>query len=98
MLCIFFSSRRRHTRCSRDWSSDVCSSDLYKRAKKAGLPPGSLVYTGEKVDEKVSISIIDYDEHDFHEREITTFDKCLLMKDKPAVPWIKGAGIQAVEH
>src|SRR2546422_1712132 len=27
-LCFFFSSRRRHTRCSRDWSSDVCSSDL----------------------------------------------------------------------
>src|SRR5256884_2734000 len=25
---VFFSSRRRHTRCSRDWSSDVCSSDL----------------------------------------------------------------------
>src|SRR2546429_4512733 len=27
-LWFFFSSRRRHTRCSRDWSSDVCSSDL----------------------------------------------------------------------
>src|SRR5690606_40623128 len=27
-LCFFFSSRRRHTRFSRDWSSDVCSSDL----------------------------------------------------------------------
>src|SRR5690554_7137705 len=25
---FFFSSRRRHTRCGRDWSSDVCSSDL----------------------------------------------------------------------
>src|SRR5436309_8517113 len=25
---FFFSSRRRHTRFSRDWSSDVCSSDL----------------------------------------------------------------------
>src|SRR5205809_2523159 len=25
---FFFSSRRRHTRCSREWSSDVCSSDL----------------------------------------------------------------------
>src|SRR5205809_343758 len=25
---FFFSIRRRHTRCSRDWSSDVCSSDL----------------------------------------------------------------------
>src|SRR2546422_3306156 len=27
-IVFFFSSRRRHTRCSRDWSSDVCSSDL----------------------------------------------------------------------
>src|SRR5699024_11222002 len=26
---FFFSSRRRHTRSKRDWSSDVCSSDLY---------------------------------------------------------------------
>src|SRR2546422_8463918 len=28
LFVFFFSSRRRHTRCSRDWSSDVCSSDL----------------------------------------------------------------------
>src|SRR5436305_13524369 len=28
MYVFFFSSRRRHTRCGRDWSSDVCSSDL----------------------------------------------------------------------
>src|ERR1039458_2696985 len=36
--CIFFSSRRRHTRCLSDWSSDVCSSDLmlWKRASPAG--------------------------------------------------------------
>src|SRR2546422_8324476 len=34
---FFFSSRRRHTRCSRDWSSDVCSSDLV--AIKGPLPP-----------------------------------------------------------
>src|SRR5690606_40934192 len=27
-VIFFFSSRRRHTRFSRDWSSDVCSSDL----------------------------------------------------------------------
>src|SRR5215212_10954584 len=29
---FFFSSRRRHTRCLSDWSSDVCSSDLDVRA------------------------------------------------------------------
>src|SRR3989442_5527247 len=27
---FFFTSRRRHTRCGRDWSSDVCSSDLHE--------------------------------------------------------------------
>src|SRR2546422_10704631 len=38
MFCFFFfSSRRRHTRCSRDWSSDVCSSDL-KAHPAAGMP------------------------------------------------------------
>src|SRR5690606_39792337 len=31
---FFFSSRRRHTRFSRDWSSDVCSSDLYPKGIK----------------------------------------------------------------
>src|SRR5947209_5165793 len=30
--CFFFSSRRRHTRYWRDWSSDVCSSDLIEYA------------------------------------------------------------------
>src|SRR3712207_2853590 len=35
LVFFFFSSRRRHTRYWRDWSSDVCSSDLYEdRAKK----------------------------------------------------------------
>src|SRR5207245_2991738 len=29
IIIFFFSSRRRHTRCYRDWSSDVCSSDLF---------------------------------------------------------------------
>src|SRR3712207_7903409 len=34
---FFFSSRRRHTRYWRDWSSDVCSSDLGPGAAPAGL-------------------------------------------------------------
>src|SRR5690606_40656625 len=32
--CCFFSSRRRHTRFSRDWSSDVCSSDLVSGSRR----------------------------------------------------------------
>src|SRR3989440_11081145 len=34
-LSFFFSSRRRHTRSDRDWSSDVCSSDLPARVRVA---------------------------------------------------------------
>src|SRR5262245_66158958 len=36
---FFFSSRRRHTRCLSDWSSDVCSSDL--QASGGALRAGS---------------------------------------------------------
>src|SRR5205814_7543392 len=32
---LFFSSRRRHTRCLSDWSSDVCSSDLILRVGRS---------------------------------------------------------------
>src|SRR5690606_11101985 len=35
---FFFSSRRRHTRFSRDWSSDVCSSDLTLEFQTIGIP------------------------------------------------------------
>src|SRR5690554_7317677 len=46
LFCVlyffFFSSRRRHTRCGRDWSSDVCSSDLKGLAK----PVQNLVTVG----------------------------------------------------
>src|SRR6266536_4921771 len=38
---FFFSSRRRHTRSTRDWSSDVCSSDLGTR-----FPSNSLAEAG----------------------------------------------------
>src|SRR5438105_12783379 len=37
---FFFSSRRRHTRSTRDWSSDVCSSDLRKKVKKTRAREG----------------------------------------------------------
>src|SRR5439155_8438249 len=36
---FFFSSRRRHTRWPRDWSSDVCSSDLDEAERRDSDPP-----------------------------------------------------------
>src|SRR5699024_12083279 len=37
LFIFFFSSRRRHTRSKRDWSSDVCSSDLQRTGSCALL-------------------------------------------------------------
>src|SRR5690625_7499901 len=48
MLHFFFSSRRRHTRWPRDWSSDVCSSDLIRarvdlRERVVSFPPQPVI-------------------------------------------------------
>src|SRR5436305_14972049 len=43
---FFFSSRRRHTRCGRDWSSDVCSSDLDDLVACPVWVPGRLYIAG----------------------------------------------------
>src|SRR5271169_326901 len=41
IVMFFFSSRRRHTRCYRDWSSDVCSSDLPDQVTWTSFAPGT---------------------------------------------------------
>src|SRR5437868_15218096 len=46
MFVFFFSSRRRHTRSKRDWSSDVCSSDLQPGASRDAGTAGGEVRDG----------------------------------------------------
>src|SRR3712207_9594455 len=46
LLLFFFSSRRRHTRYWRDWSSDVCSSDLPLSVGGAGAGAGAGIEGG----------------------------------------------------
>jgi magnesium transporter len=65
--------------------------------KKVGLPPGTPVYSGEKKEEPIKISIIDYDETQFQEKEISQFEECLKFKDSPSVTWINVDGIHDVE-
>src|SRR6266849_810464 len=43
MFFFFFSSRRRHTRSTRDWSSDVCSSDLDAANRLFTMPQSDVV-------------------------------------------------------
>jgi len=71
---------------------------LFRRASnKVGLPPGTLVHIGEKRTEKVKITIIDYDETHFQEKEVETIEECFPFKDKPTVTWINIDGLHEVE-
>ena len=47
-----------------------------KKNKQAGLPPGTLIYTGEKRTEKVQINLIDYKGNTVTERELTDPAEC----------------------
>src|SRR5699024_11419244 len=49
LLVVFFSSRSRHTRSKRDWSSDVCSSDLHELWLKKCGPTTLLLKANSKV-------------------------------------------------
>src|SRR5690606_40808004 len=54
---FFFSSRRRHTRFSRDWSSDVCSSDLFLARRRSSEPVLNYVGVRESQSGNASASI-----------------------------------------
>src|SRR2546430_5742213 len=49
MIFFFFSSRRRHTRFDCDWSSDVCSSDLYFASDRPGGLGGTDIYAAAQL-------------------------------------------------
>src|SRR5690349_25061089 len=51
LFIFFFSSRRRHTRSLRDWSSDVCSSDLHAPSPAMVVASAALLiaFTGTSI-------------------------------------------------
>ncbi|HHO76160.1 MAG TPA: magnesium/cobalt transporter CorA [Deltaproteobacteria bacterium] len=70
---------------------------LQKRSKKAGLPPGSLVYLGEKKLEKVQIAVIDFDEKQFQEATLESVEECFPFKDKSTITWININGLHETD-
>jgi len=68
-----------------------------KRSQKAGLPPGTLIHIGEKKREVPKITILDYDETQFQERETKSIEECFPFKEKPTVSWINVEGLHQIE-
>ena len=70
---------------------------IEKTSRKVGLPLGTLVHVGEKKSDEVKITIIDYDEAQFQEKEAKTIEECLPFKETPTVTWINIDGIHRME-
>ena len=66
---------------------------IKKRSKKVGLPPGTLVHIGEKKNEKIKITIIEYDEKYLQEKEVKSIEEIFPLKKKPTITWINIDGI-----
>jgi magnesium transporter len=64
---------------------------------KTGLPPGTVIYSGETQSEKVIISLIEFNETEFIAKEFTDFDECLLHVKIDMVKWINVDGIHNAE-
>lgn len=60
---------------------------------KTGLPPGTVVYSGEEQTAKVKITLLEYNEKEFIEKEFTSFDECLTHIKPEMVKWINVDGI-----
>lgn len=58
-----------------------------------GLPPGSLIHTGEIKIPKIKISVMDYDQNLVTEKIDATIEECLIFLDTPSVTWINIQGV-----
>jgi magnesium transporter len=67
-----------------------------RRSTKRGLSPGTLVHVGERKVEKVTITVIDYDENQYVEKEAETPEETFTFRDTPATTWINVEGLHEV--
>jgi len=64
------------------------------RKKKAGLPPGTVVYIGRKKPVKTRIRITKFDETYSEEKEAREIDEAFLLRDNKKITWINVDGLQ----
>ena len=70
---------------------------IKRSSKTIGLPPGSLVHVGDTRTAKVKITVIDYDEKNFEEKEVKKVEECFPFKEKPTVTWINVDGVHQLD-
>lgn len=66
---------------------------ITRKSPPIGLPPGSLVYTGQVDTEKIHLSIIEYTEEKIIEKDNVSIDECLEYLGSPSMTWIQVYGV-----
>jgi magnesium transporter len=71
---------------------------LAKRiSKKAGLPPGTLLYVGEERPQQAKVTVMEYDDQRVSERQLQTAAPSLELAVEPTVSWVNVDGLQPLE-
>lgn len=70
---------------------------MNSRSKKRGLPPGTTVHVGKRKTEQTRVTLIDYDEQKFEEKQITRIEQSFELRSAPTVTWINVDGIHDVQ-
>jgi magnesium transporter len=66
---------------------------MSEKTKHIGAPPGTIFYTGEDRSERIKITLIEYNEMDYHEKEYDDLSDCLLDVKPNMTKWINIDGI-----
>ena len=70
---------------------------MKKNSEKAGLPPGTLMYVGEKRTDTVTVDVLDYNETEVHEKRVDQVDDCLKYMNSSSVTWINVTGLHDMD-
>jgi len=64
--------------------------------KKAGMPPGTLIYVGNRKEEKTRITVLDYNSENFNEFQCEKIEDTFLLKESKSISWINIDGLHDV--
>ncbi|HKJ44391.1 MAG TPA: magnesium/cobalt transporter CorA [Balneolales bacterium] len=68
-----------------------------KHVRKKGLPPGTLVHTGQKRTEKITLTLVHYDESKYEQKTIHQLSEITPYLSKKGITWLNVAGVHDVD-
>jgi len=72
-------------------------SDTSPAEKQTGLAPGTIVYTGNKLESDLYIEVFDYDKLKFEEKELNNIEEAFSYVDSSPVTWINVNGLNHID-